>query len=188
MGTVPRVAPPNPLQSHAAQFDESGEIFMGREMKFALITGGSMVFGAIVFAMVTHARNQALPPLPAPAQSVSQELDSLSRVTQAPANPPVPDYTPTWISPDEPESTGIKQGGEATLSTDETSNDSKPAPPDREKPRPNRVDASAAYTPPSATDPAPSSAPAPPSDTPQQTVNSTPSNNTELREMLRKGK
>lgn len=156
---------------------------MGREMKFALITGGSMVFGAIVFAMVTHARNHA-PPRPYVPVTEARELDSLSAVTQAPPNPPAPDYTPTWISPDEPESTTVKEGGTATLSSDQPSDDSRPASPDRVEPRPNRVGASAAYTPAPATDPAP----APPSDTPQQTVNSTPSNNTELREMLRKGK
>jgi hypothetical protein len=157
---------------------------MEREMKFALIAGGSMVFGAIVFAMVTHARNHAPPPyIPV---TDARELDSLSQATHAPP-PPVPDYTPTWISADGPESTTVKQGGVATLSTDEESNDSRPVPPNHNEPKPNRVDASAAYDPPSATDPA-SSAPAPPSDTPQQTVNSSPSNNAELREMLRRGK
>ena len=77
---------------------------MEREMKFALIAGGSMVFGAIVFAMVTHARNHAPPPyIPV---TDARELDSLSQATHAPP-PPVPDYTPTWISGDGPESTTI---------------------------------------------------------------------------------
>jgi hypothetical protein len=129
---------------------------MEREMKFALITGGSMVFGAIVFAMVTNARHHAPPPF-VPV-TTSRELDSLSQATHAPP-PPVPDYTPTWISSGEPESTTVKVGGAATLSTDEDSNDSRPARPNHNEPKSNRVDPSAAYDPPSTTDPA-SSAPA----------------------------
>lgn len=156
---------------------------MGREMKFALITGGSMVLGATVFALITHARNHAPPPYQPPV-ATSRELDSLSEVTQAPPSPPpVADYQPTWLSTDEAESTTVREGGTATLSSDQPSNDSRPASPERVDSKPNRVDGSAAYAPP-ATDPVPP----PPSDTPQQTVNSTPSNNTELREMLRRGK
>lgn len=163
-----------------------GREIIGREMKFALITGGSMVLGATVFALITHARNHASPPYQPPV-ATSRELDSLSQATQAPP-PPVPDYSPTWITTDEAESTSIRQGGTATLSSDQPSNDSRPGSPERPEPKPNRVDAAAAYAPPPATNPPSSSAPAPPSDTPQQTGNSTPSNNAELREMLRKGK
>ena len=154
---------------------------MGREMKFALITGGSMVLGATVFALITHARNHAMPPPYVPV-TTSRELDSLSEVaTHAPA-PPAPSYTPTWISTDDAADSSIRVGGTATLSSDEPSSDSRPAPPDRKEQR----DAPSAYVRPPSTDPPP--APAPPSDTPQQTVNSSPSNNAELREMLRRGK
>lgn len=156
---------------------------MGREMKFALITGGSMVFGAIVFALITHARNHAVPRPYVPV-TTSRELDSLSEVaTHAPA-PPVPNYTPTWISTGDQPDSSIRQGGVATLSSDEPTSDSRTASPDRNERTPDRDDTRARYAPQPANDPAPE----PPADAPQQTVNSSPSNNAELREMLRKGK
>ncbi|MGH7680417.1 MAG: hypothetical protein ACRENN_00350 [Candidatus Eiseniibacteriota bacterium] len=157
---------------------------MGREMKFALIVGGSMVLGAIVFAVKTHYERPALPSTPlVPVRTVSQELDSLAQATQAPP-PTAPDYSPTWIpaSSDEADSS-IRQGSTATLSSDEESDDKATGSSAPVNTKSRRATAAPTYTP---AEPEPPTTP--PADASQTNTNATPSNNEELRNYLRRGK
>ncbi len=153
---------------------------MGRGLKVAAFSVGAMVLGAVLFAMMSGSKQAAQPESKV---TVSWELDSLSQASDAPP-PPVAGYTPTWIPTHGSGKASKSDGGSSSSGSSTTSESASSG--GGQSSASNSGGAPADQPPPAEVTATTSDAS--PQPAPQQSVDSSPNNTGELREMLRRGK
>lgn len=149
---------------------------MEQGKKIAFYAAGALLGAAFLLAWLSDTSRNTRP---GPPLTTGAELDELAKPPASPAAP-VGDHSPTWIPVSPPQESWQAQSGasssdpsrtaESDVSSFGSSYDS------------DSEDQSASYQPSTPSSEQASQA------TPEQTVNSTPSNNAELREKLRGGK